>query len=239
MSEERLREEEVPESRRELRRQRRKERGIAGLVARLRLPGRSKKVTEELPPGEAVPKSRRELRAERRKKKGGGPAEFIMTIIVAFALVFGVVQPFIVQAFRIPSGSMIPTLEIKDRVLANKFIYRFTEPERGDIVVFDSIEDSDEDTLIKRVVGVEGDEIRVQGGLLFVNGQPQEEPYLNEDEPFRGYYGPTTVPEDHVFVMGDNRANSADSRVFGPVPYENIKGEAFARFWPISKIGGI
>ncbi|CAA9460161.1 MAG: Signal peptidase I [uncultured Rubrobacteraceae bacterium] len=234
-----MREEEVPESRRELRRQRRKERGLAGLIARLRVPGRSKKGAEKLPPGEAVPKSRRELRAERRKKKGSGPAEFVVTIIVAFVLVFGVVQPFIVQAFRIPSASMVPTLEIKDRILANKFIYRFAEPERGDIVVFDSVENGDDDTLIKRVVGLEGDEIRVQGGLLFVNGEPQEEPYLNEEESFRGYYGPATVPEDHVFVMGDNRGNSADSRVFGPVPLDNIKGEAFVRFWPISKIGDL
>jgi signal peptidase I len=238
LSEKRSWEEELPKSRRELRRQRRKEKGLAGLIARLRASGRSKKLAQEVPPTQAPPKSRRELRAERRKKKGGGPTEFILTIIVAFALVFGVVQPFIVQAFRIPSESMVPTLEVKDRILANKFIYRFTEPERGDIVVFDSVE-SDDDTLIKRVVGLEGDEIRVQGGLLFVNGEPQQEPYLNEEETFRGYYGPSIVPEGHVFVMGDNRDNSADSRVFGPLPSDNVKGEAFLRFWPISKISGL
>ena len=237
MSEERLREEEVPKSRRELRRQRRRERGLAGLLTRRFAARRSKRAAKERPREEEVPKSRRELRAERRKKKGNGPAEFVLTLVVAFALVFGFVQPFIVQAFRIPSESMVPTLEVRDRVLANKFIYRFTEPERGDVVVFESL-DSD-DTLIKRVVGVEGDEIRVQGGMLFVNGQLQEEPYLNDEEPFRGYYGPTTVPEDHVFVMGDNRSNSADSRVFGPVPVKNIEGEAFMRFWPIPKIGGL
>ena len=237
LSEKRAQEEEIPESRRELRRQRRKEKGLAGLIARRRASRRSKKLAQETPPTQAPPKSRRELRAERRKKKGGGPTEFILTVIVAFALVFGVVQPFIVQAFRIPSESMVPTLEVKDRVLANKFIYRFTEPERGDIVVFDSVES--DDTLIKRVVGLEGDEIRVQGGLLFVNGEPQQEPYLNEEETFRGYYGPSTVPEGHVFVMGDNRGNSADSRVFGPLPSDNVKGEAFLRFWPISKISGL
>ena len=185
------------------------------------------------------PKSRRELRRERQKKKRkAGLAELVVTIVVAVALVFGVVRPFIIEAYRIPSESMVPTLEVKDRILANKFIYRFTEPERGDIVVFDSVE-SDDDTLIKRVVGLEGDEIRVQGGLLFVNGEPQEEPYLNEEETFRGYYGPSIVPEGHVFVMGDNRDNSADSRVFGPLPSDNVKGEAFLRFWPISKISGL
>ena len=238
LSEERSREKELPKSRRELRRQRRKERGIAGLIARRRASGLSKKVAERIPSAEAAPKSRRELRAELRKKKSGGPTEFIVTIVVAFALVFGIVQPFIVQAFRIPSESMVPTLEVKDRVLANKFIYRFSEPDRGDIIVFNSVV-SDGDTLIKRVVGLEGDEIRVQGGLLFVNGEPQEEPYLNEEEPFRGYYGPSIVPEGHVFVMGDNRGNSADSRVFGPLPSDNIKGEAFLRFWPLPKISGL
>jgi signal peptidase I len=89
------------------------------------------------------------------------------------------------------------------------------------------------------VVGVAGDEILVQGGVLYVNGEPREEPYLNEDLPFVGFYGPTEVPEGSIFVMGDNRANSADSRVFGPLPLENLKGEAFVRFWPIDKIGDL
>ena len=76
-------------------------------------------------------------------------------------------------------------------------------------------------------------------GVLFVNGEAQNEPYLNQELPFRGSYGPTEVPEGHIFVMGDNRGNSADSRVFGPLPLENVKGEAFVRFWPISKIGSL
>jgi signal peptidase I len=186
------------------------------------------------------PKSRRELRRERqRKKRKAGLAELVVTIVVALALVFGLVRPFVVEAYRIPSESMVPTLEIGDRVLANKFVYRFWGPERGDIVVFDSVDEEDDQTLIKRVVGVAGDEILVQGGVLYVNGEPREEPYLNEDLPFVGFYGPTGVPEGSIFVMGDNRANSADSRVFGPLPLENLKGEAFVRFWPIDKIGDL
>jgi signal peptidase I len=186
------------------------------------------------------PKSRRELRRERqRKKRKAGLAELVVTIVVALALVFGLVRPFVVEAYRIPSESMVPTLEIGDRVLANKFVYRFWGPERGDIVVFDSVDEEDDQTLIKRVVGVAGDEILVQGGVLYVNGEPREEPYLNEDLPFVGFYGPTEVPEGSIFVMGDNRANSADSRVFGPLPLENLKGEAFVRFWPIDKIGDL
>ncbi|HEX8259907.1 MAG TPA: signal peptidase I [Rubrobacteraceae bacterium] len=184
-------------------------------------------------------KSRRERRLEREKKKRrAGVAELVFTAFVAFVLVFGFVRPFVVEAYRIPTESMVPTLEVGDRVLASKFIYRIFEPERGDIVVFDSV-DEDDQTLIKRVVGVAEDEIQVQGGVLYVNDEAQEEPYLNDADQFRSYYGPTVVPEGHIFVMGDNRGNSADSRVFGPLPLENLKGEAFMRFWPVSKIGTI
>jgi signal peptidase I len=133
---------------------------------------------------------------------------------------------------------MVPTLKYGDRVLVNKFIYRFTEPERGDVIVFKSVEGDGQD-LIKRVVGVPGDEIAVRGGKLFVNGEPQKEPYVNKKYPDRSFYAPTTVPKDHVFAMGDNRANSQDSRIFGPVPEENIEGEAFLRFWPPDRIGGL
>ena len=189
---------------------------------------------------EPVRKSRRELRREREKKKRqAGLLELLVIILVAFVLVFGFVRPFVVEAFRIPTESMVPTLEVGDRVLANKFIYRFTEPERGDVVVFDSVE-GDGQTLIKRVAGVEGDEIRVQGGTLFVNGETRDEPYLNQYIPDQSTpYGPATVPEDHVFVLGDNRGNSGDSRVFGAVPVENVKGEAFLVFWPPSHIGSV
>src|SRR5215210_4524098 len=172
----------------------------------------------------------------RTPKKVGGFLEFVIILAVAFALVFGFVRPFVLEAFRIPSESMVPTLEVGDRVLANKFVYRLTEPERGEVVVFESVGEGDDQKLIKRVVGVAGDEVEVRNGTLLVNGEDREEPYLNRNLPFNDSYGPTEVPEGHVFVMGDNRANSADSRVFGPLPIENIEGEAFVRFWPVPKI---
>jgi len=172
----------------------------------------------------------------RARKKSGGALEYLIILLVSFALVFGFVRPFIMEAFWIPSGSMIPTLEIGDRVLVNKFIYRFTEPSRGDIIVFRSVDNRDED-LIKRVVGLSGDKIAVRRGKLFVNGDPQKEPYTNKQLPDRSFYARTTVPKGHVFVMGDNRGNSADSRVFGPLPKKNIEGEAFLRFWPPDRIG--
>jgi signal peptidase I len=172
----------------------------------------------------------------RASKKSGGALEYLVILLVSFALVFGFVRPFVMEAFWIPSGSMIPTLEIGDRVLVNKFIYRFTEPKRGDIVVFTSVDNPKED-LIKRVVGLPGDKIAVRGGKLFLNGKPQKEPYTNKQLPDRSFFARITVPKGHVFVMGDNRGNSADSRVFGPLPKKNIEGEAFLRFWPPDRIG--
>ena len=171
-----------------------------------------------------------------RKKRGGGFVEYLVILLVSFALVFGFVRPFVVEAFWIPSGSMIPTLEINDRVLVNKFIYRFTEPSRGDIVVFESVDDPDTD-LIKRVVGLPGDRVAVRSGRLVVNGEPQKEAFTNKKFPDTSFFAATTIPKNHVFVMGDNRANSQDSRVFGPLPKENIEGEAFLRFWPLDRIG--
>jgi signal peptidase I len=169
-------------------------------------------------------------------KKSGGILEFLIIVLIAFALVFGFVRPFIIEAFYIPSESMVPTLKVGDRVFVNKFVYRFWEPEKGDIVVFRSVEDDQED-LIKRVVALPGDKVAVRKGMLRVNGEPQEESYVNPQFPDKSSYGSTKVPKGEVFVMGDNRANSRDSRFFGPVPYENIEGEAFMRFWPPTHIG--
>ena len=169
-------------------------------------------------------------------RKGGGLLEFLVILLIAFALVFGFVRPFVVEAFWIPSESMVPTLEVGDRVFINKFVYRFTEPEPGDIVVFESVEGGEEE-LIKRVIGLPGDEVRVRNDRLYVNDERWHESYTNEALSDSGSFGPITVPEGSVFVMGDNRANSRDSRFFGAVPIDSIEGEAFAIFWPPSSIG--
>lgn len=173
------------------------------------------------------------------------------------------VKTFLVQPFYIPSESMYPTIEINDRVIVNKLAYRVGEPEMGDIVVFlnPSLTDEElqesfpeavirsvleavgvrsrpEEDLIKRVVATEGESVAVSGGLLEVDGVPYTEPYLASDRGM-GDFGPETVPEDHVFVMGDNRGSSLDSRSFGPVPEEEIIGQAVVRIWPLDRLGSI
>ncbi len=178
---------------------------------------------------------------ERRSpKKGGGFLEFLVILLIAFALVFGLVRPFILEAFYIPSESMVPTLEVGDRVFVNKFVYRFSEPERGDIVVFESKGADDED-LIKRVIALPGDHVALYHGELYVNFQHLDEPYVQtpytENVFSDDALGALTVPEGKILVLGDNRAHSRDSRFFGPVSMDTIEGEAFAIFWPLSHIG--
>jgi signal peptidase I len=174
---------------------------------------------------------------QRKKTRRARVAEYLVILAVAFVLIFGLVRPFVLEPFWIPSESMLPTLEVGDRVFVNKFIYRFSEPQRGDIVVFKSLEGEDED-LIKRIIAVPGDRVRVANGVPRVNGERQEqEPYVKPQFPDGSDYGPIRVRKGEVFVMGDNRGNSRDSRFFGPVPIEDIEGEAFFRFWPPSRIG--
>lgn len=172
-----------------------------------------------------------------------------------------VVKTFLIQPFYIPSESMLPTIEINDRVIVNKLAYRFGEPEPGDVVVVlnpaltdeqlqESIPEAvirsileavgvrsrPEVDLIKRVVAVEGQTVEVADGRLYIDGVPQEEPYLLEPD-IRGTFDPQVVPEGHVFLMGDNRNSSLDSRAFGPVPVEEIIGQAILRIWPLDRFG--
>ena len=186
---------------------------------------------------EEVESQQGEVEKEQATKKKWLLLEFAIMLLVSFAVLFGVIKPFIVEAFYVPTESMVPTLEVGDRVLTNKFIYRFSEPERGDIVVFESADG--EMNLIKRVVGLPGDKITVVGGSFYVNDERQREPYVNADLPDERTFGPIWVPEGHIFAMGDNRADSADSRVFGPVPKSNIVGEAFLRVWPPGRLGSL
>jgi signal peptidase I len=163
--------------------------------------------------------------------------EIVLIVVAAFAIAM-VVQFFIVKPFTIHQVSMQPTLLEGDRVLINRLTYHFRDPERGDVVVFDSPVDARED-LVKRIVAVPGDMVAIQSGVLYVNGKAQEEPYITES-PFDGADMPEVrLGSDEVFVMGDNRNNSGDSRLFGPIGVDSIIGDAFAIYWPIGRWNGL
>ena len=195
--------------------------------------------------------------------------EAVLLLAVAIGLAI-VLQTFGVKPYRIPSGSMEPTLHVGDRVLVNRFGHRVlgNDPKIGDIVVFNPPRGADSrqpvcgrdgqgggtqtpcaqptaekssQTFIKRVVGVGGDRIAIEGGHVIRNGRQADEPFIAPCDPATGmcdFPREITVPADHVFMMGDNRCNSDDSRFWGPVPISWVVGGAFATYWPPSRIGG-
>ena len=157
-------------------------------------------------------------------------------VIIAGALIVAVVvKTFLIQAFYIPSGSMLPTLQEQDRVLVNKLSYDLHPVHRGDIIVFEGPEQAEGQVkdLIKRVIGLPGDTVESREGVMYVNGKPIKEPYLGPGIT-TGPLEPITVPPQHYWVMGDNRGNSKDSRFFGPIDKKLIIGRAFVRVWPLS-----
>ena len=172
-----------------------------------------------------------------RPSAGRNVVEWVVTLVGALAVAL-LVQRFLFQPFFIPSASMVPTLEIHDRVLVNKLSYRLHEVHRGDIVVFERANDEPGTIrdLIKRVVAVEGDTIESRGDTLYVNDQPVQEPYRKTSN-LGGQVARVTIAPDQVFVMGDNRTDSTDSRVFGPIEEDRIVGRAFVKFWPVGDLG--
>jgi signal peptidase I len=184
-----------------------------------------------------------EERAEKIKKKST-LREYAEAAAIAILLAL-FIRAFVVQAFKIPSGSMEPTLLVGDHILVNKFIYGIKipylqatlipicDPGPGDIIVFIYPEDKSKD-FIKRVIGIPGDKIQMQGKQVLVNGIPFDDKYGFYDEKTGGSsrsFGPVVVPKDHYFVMGDNRDHSLDSRFWGFVPSTAIKGKAFIIYW--------
>jgi signal peptidase I len=157
--------------------------------------------------------------------------DWVVSILIAVVLAF-FIRYFIIELYMVEGPSMRPTLVNSERLVVNKFIYRFKAPERGDVLVFRYPRDTSRD-FIKRVIAVPGDTIELKDGRVFLNGQLQNETYILERT--RGSYPLSTVPEGHVFVMGDNRNNSEDSRFkdVGFVPYSLIKGKAVVVFWPL------
>jgi signal peptidase I len=177
---------------------------------------------------------------EDNKEKEGGLLSFLgelPVLILTAIIVAWLIKTFLVQPFYIPSGSMEPTLYPGDRVLASKLSYRFGEPEVGDIVIFIAPEAGEtEQDFIKRIVATSGMTVRVEQGKLIVDGKVRRENFTKPDRE-TSMFGPYTVPPGDVFVMGDNRANSRDSRFFGPVEKDAIIGKAFFIYWPPNRVG--
>jgi signal peptidase I len=203
-------------------------------------------------------------RRKQKKEKPRSPWAFLrelpVLLLVAFVLAL-LIKTFLLQAFYIPSASMEPTLRVGDRVLVNKLVYRFHPPRRGDVIVFEDptpgpeedrgalsafwdwlteglgVSSNPEKDFIKRVIALPGETIEIEQGRVFIDGRELDEPYLH---PFKDAtdYGPERVPADSLFVMGDNRANSNDSRrSLGFIPYDRVVGKAFVIIWPPPRIG--
>lgn len=173
------------------------------------------------------------------KKKKSTVREYAEAIAIAVVLAF-FIRIFIVEAFKIPSGSMIPTLLVGDHLLVSKFTYKFTEPARGDIVVFKYPDDPSRN-FIKRIIAVGGDTIEVRDKVVYVNRTRQEEPYVQyvtqevfpAESSSRDNFGPVTVPQNAYFMMGDNRDSSLDSRFWENrfVNRRAIVGKALIIYW--------
>lgn len=207
-------------------------------------------VTDTLMPGTSGP---RELlpdaETRRRRKRSNGSKlliEWIVLIVAALTIAL-LIKTFLFQAFVIPSESMEPTLHgctgcANDRILVNKLSYRLHDVNRGDIVVFEAppgYENGDIHDFVKRVIGLPGETIETRNQQVYIDGKPLEEPYINPACVERGDFGGAIerqeIPVGHVFVMGDNRCASSDSRKFGTIDTDTIVGRAFVRIWPLGR----
>ena len=168
--------------------------------------------------------------------------EDVATVLITFAVSLGF-RHFVAEPRFIPSLSMYPVFDVGDRLIAEKMTYRFErDPQAGDVIIFNPPKTPKTRTVykevfIKRVVAVAGDVVQVKRGELYVNGVSRGKEL--KLEPIRYNYGPFTVPEDNLFVMGDNRNNSFDSHAWGPLPKERVIGRAAFKYWPPNKIGGL
>jgi len=161
--------------------------------------------------------------------------EWAILIVIAWVLSFGI-RTFIVDTRIVPTGSMLPTIQLQDRLIFDKVFYKSKPLQRGDIIMFTAPEGSGEkDDLVKRIIGLPGETLEVKEGKVWINGEPIEEPYLMEAPEYE--YGPIAIPEGSYIVFGDNRNNSKDSHVWGFITEDKIKGKVLLRYWPLDRFG--
>ncbi len=233
--------------------------GIPQAVPRLDAPVAGAVVPPRLVPSleaadrEGVPGGRRPSGADEmdgapgRARSGRWVIEWLAVLVVALVLAVGV-RAYVAQMFFIPSGSMLPTLQVGDRIIVDKLSYRLHEVGRGDVVVFrrPPLEQADYSDLVKRVIGLPGDTVSAVGGRVYINGRPLAEPWLPQPNPVTspsplpGGFSlnhPYRVPAGEYYVMGDNRTDSEDSRYFGPIPGSLIVGKMAFVVWPLTDAG--
>ena len=179
--------------------------------------------------------------------------DWLVTIVGAIAIVLAI-KAWVINPYRIPSSSMEPTLHcakpgsgcearFSDRVLANRFIYHFRKPHRGDIIVFKTPPKAKErcgagGTFVKRLIALPGETWQEKNGFIYINGKKLVEPYVQDARRDTSVsYPQRTIPDKMYFMMGDNRAQSCDSREWGPVPRANLIGKVFSVYWPPNRIG--
>ena len=182
------------------------------------------------------------IATETPKRSGGDSVRvaFEWVGLVVLALIIALlIKTFLFQAFYIPSESMVPTLKVHDRVLVNKLSYKLHPVHRDDIVVFKAPTGSDPgiDDLVKRVIGLPGETVSGHGGHVYINNKQLPEPYLPANmQGQTSDFAPVKIPGNAYWVMGDNRVNSKDSRVFGTITKSKIVGRVFVRIWPFSRL---
>lgn len=161
--------------------------------------------------------------------------EFIIVLLIALVMSM-VLRTWVIEGRIVPSKSMLPTIQVKDRLMVNKLVYHFKDPQQGDIIVFRPPDElRARNDYVKRLVAVPGDKVEVKNGRLYVNNQVREEPYLSEAMKYD--FGPVIVPADRYFVMGDNRNNSFDSHLWGVwLSRDHIIGKAFSIYWPFKHL---
>jgi signal peptidase I len=162
----------------------------------------------------------------------------ILEVLVPAVILYLIISTFFLQSREVPSASMVPTIEEHDRFLLNKTAYWFHKPKRFDIVVFKPpVAAGSTLPFVKRVIGLPGETIKISQGVVYINNRPLNEPYLKPDRTPNYDFGPYIIPEDQVIVLGDNRRNSHDSHVWGPLPLKNVEGHAWWRYWPVDRMG--